>query len=253
MRIKHLQQDRLGHCYPPPIILPIEKEDAHPISVFAFAATSSGPLQAYFNPSPADKEKAIKSLERVIQETLCNPAFMPMKAVDPRTGEIASYAVWERVSCSSSVQSREGPGAEGNRWRGGTSFHLLTLMPEKQEEEGRSIGAYVGAEKAKFMESWAKDMNYIELQGLATAPRFQRRGYATALLKLGHDRIDADGQVSFLLGSPVGRYLYASMGWKEIGEIIVDMKDWMEGAERGDLGWGIWKVYHMIRLPKAIC
>jgi len=251
MRTKPTQDGGPGHRYLLPLILPVKKEDAHLISIFAFEATASSPLQSYFYPSPSDRASAIKSLENMLVATLSNPAFTLMKAVDPETGEVAAYAVWERVIRSGSSQGREEQGLQERKWGGGMKLHLMSLTSGNELGEKKSIGAFVGAETAKFMDSWAKDMNYIELQGLATSPRFQRRGYATALLKWGHERADAEGQVSFLLGSPVGRYLYASLGWKEVGQVVVDMMEWMEGAERGDLGWGVWKLYHMIRLPRA--
>lgn len=241
----------LGHRYPPPLLLPVEKIDAHSISVFAFEATAASPMQSYFYPSPSDRTRAIKALEEVLLTTLSNPAFTLMKAVDPETKQVASYAVWEDIASSKSSVRVEGEGMGG--LGGMLNLHTMPLTTRTEESgQGNSIGDFIASERAKFKESWANDVTYIELQALATSPRFQRRGYASALLAWGHKRADAESKVSFLLGSPIGRYLYASLGWKEVGQIVIDMTEWMEGAGRGDLGWGVWKLYHMIMLPRAV-
>jgi len=182
---------------------------------------------------------------------LSDPAFMLMKIVDPETGEVASYAAWERVIASGSSQGKEEQELQEHKWVGGMMLQFMSLPSGSELGEKENIALFIRSEMAKFMDSWAKDMNYILLQSIATAPRFQRRGHATALLKWGHEKADEKGQVSFLTASPVGRYLYDNQGWKEVGQIVLDIRKWIEGAERGDLGWGVWKYYNMIRLPRA--
>jgi ribosomal protein S18 acetylase RimI-like enzyme len=242
-----------GHRYPPPLILPIEKEDAYPMSIFAYEAVAPSPLQAYFNPTPSDRAHAVKSLECMFLESLSDPTLTLMKAVDPETEEVASYAIWEHVLCFGSGQAKEAEGRIEQKWKAaGLKLHLMSLSSGYEDKEKRDLKAFIGAETTRFMDSWAKDMNYIELQALGTAPRFQRRGYASALVKWGYERADAESRVSFLLGSPNARSLYVSLGWKEVGQIVADMREWAENAEGGDLGWGIWKAYHMIRLPRAV-
>jgi len=208
-------------------------------------AEASSALTAHLCPTPCDRTKAIKNMETHLLAVLDDPAWMAMKAVDPETGEVASYAVWKRVVSSESCEAR------ARNWElAGMNFQLMSPSPSTRNErkEGKSIMEFITAERVKFMDDWARDMSYVELIGLATSVRFQRRGYATALLEWGHQRADEERRVSFLMGTPVGRYLYASKGWKEVGEIKVDLN---EGGERGDTGWGVYKFYHMIRLPRV--
>ncbi|KAL3418140.1 GNAT family [Phlyctema vagabunda] len=231
-----------GHRYPPPSILPVKKQDVHAIAVFNFEASATSPLQSYLYPTSSDRASAIQGLEDILLVALSDPAYTVLKAVDPETGEAASYAVWQHFTHSESHSPRGGE----------TGLDLDSLMLGNYGRGGeKNVREFVRAEKAHFMNSWAAEMNFVELQAIATSTRFQRRGYASALLNWGHQKADELGQVSFLLGSPVGRYLYASKGWKEVAHIVVDMKDWVEGGQRGDLGWGVWKLYHMIRLPKV--
>lgn len=251
-----------GHRYPAPLILPVEKEDAGPISVFSFEATAWSPMGAFFHPSPADRAKAVHDLEAGLLASLDDPAhFMVMKAVDPETGELASYAIWERISHRDRRTAPDAAREEGEVEK--LSGALSPPGPKKDEEKKageaenpddphRSLGAYISAETTRFRDAWAVGMDYIELRGLATAPQFQRRGYATALMEWGHRWTDGEGRVGFLVGSPMARPLYASLGWHEVGQIIVDMREWVPGARAGDRGWGTWKLYHMIRLPRAV-
>lgn len=251
-----------GHRYPPPLILPVGKEDAGPISVFSFEATAWSPMGAFFHPSPADRAKAVQDLEAGLLASLEDPArFTMMKAVDTETGELASYATWEHISHRGRRIAPDAARKEGDveELPGVLSPPATKKDEEKKAEEGeepsdprRRLGAHVGAETARFRDAWAAGLDYVELRGLATAPRFQRRGYATALLEWGHRRADAEGRVGFLLGSPAARLLYAGLGWHEVGQIVVDMREWAPEARAGDRGWGTWKLYHMIRLPRAV-
>jgi GNAT superfamily N-acetyltransferase len=230
------------------LVLPVKREDAHEISIFLVEAEATAPLSGIFYPSPGDRKRAEKNVENRILMLLHDPTWMLLKVLDQETGEAASFAGWQRVA------PRQGGEEEHQNervWVAGMNRDLVANL-QSSAEERKDLTKYLLEEQAQFMSSWAKDMNYIELQILATAPRFQRRGYASALLNWGHNKADAERQVCFLLGSPAGRPLYAALGWKEVGQIVADMREWVPGGDRGDLGLGTWRLYHMIRLPKAV-
>lgn len=243
------------HRYPPPLILPVEKQDVGPIAIFSSAATSWSPMGGFFYQSPNDSAKAMQDLEAMLLAALEDPdRFTVMKAVDPDTGELASYATWERVR-------RRQAAIEPKTTKAEQQEQAQSPPAAEEEENSRAIdddprrrfGTHVAAETARFRDAWASGMDYVEMKGLATAPRFQRRGYATALLEWGHGReLDAERRVGFLVGSPVARPLYERCGWREVAQIVVDLCEFVPGAEAGDRGWGTWKLYHMIRLPRAV-
>ncbi|KAJ4401373.1 hypothetical protein N0V82_010872 [Gnomoniopsis sp. IMI 355080] len=251
------------HRYPPPLILPVKREDVGPIAIFSFEATSWSPMGSFFNQSPDDGAKAVQNLEATLMAALEDPdRFTVMKAVDPDTGELASYATWERnshdrgrkdVDIEAKIIKAEHEGKKHESNNDQNPAEAAEKEESANVDPRRRFGTHVAAETARFRDAWAAGMDYVEMRGMATAPRFQRRGYATALLDWGHRReLDAERRVGFLVGSPVARPLYASHGWHEVGQIVVDMCEFVPGAKAGDRGWGMWKLYHMIRLPRAV-
>lgn len=55
----------------------------------------------------------------------------------------------------------------------------------------------------------------------------------------------------FLQGSPYAHKLYVAMGWKDVGFLDVDLKEWAPEAKEGERGWGNYRFWYMLRLPKG--
>lgn len=62
------------------------------------------------------------------------------------------------------------------------------------------------------------------MRAIATLPEYQGRGYASALLKAGLEKIDAEGRKAFLEATPQGRPLYLKFGWRDVDKMAFDLK-----------------------------
>lgn len=59
-----------------------------------------------------------------------------------------------------------------------------------------------------------------------TRPGFRKNGAGTKLVQWGCDKAAADGVPAYLEAGPMGKPLYAKLGFKEIGVLHVDSKPW---------------------------
>ena len=65
----------------------------------------------------------------------------------------------------------------------------------------------------------------LVLRALATLPQYQGTGCGSALLQWGLEKVDADRKRVFLEATPQGHSLYAKFGWKDVDEMVFDLKD----------------------------
>ena len=186
------------------------------------------------------------------------PELIFMKAIDADTKVITGIAVWQRKGYkrkelgASSAESEEALEGEATTDAMFASRLLLPRNANDQEEPGAALMKYIVSEHSAFLDSWTKGTKHIYLAILMTDPRFQRRGIGTAMLDWGHKRADKDGVPCFLIASPVGHPLYQSVGWKNVEKPLqLVLKDWIKYAENGDMGWGMYKYYYMLRMPNT--
>ena len=62
------------------------------------------------------------------------------------------------------------------------------------------------------------------LRAIATLPEYQGKGCATALLKAGLAKVDAEDRKAFLEATPQGHGLYIKFGWKDVDEMAFDLR-----------------------------
>jgi GNAT superfamily N-acetyltransferase len=188
------------------------------------------------------------------------PEVIIMKGVDYHDNDqIAAVAVWIKRGYSAKelgvdLNSNSGVGQADKGTRSSSHFRLCggRLLSGNAMDELRSpIVGYINEQEKKFYDYWATDMKYIDLGLLMTDPRFQRRGHGTRLLKWGHELADREAVVCFLGATPFGYPLYENLGWRHVGAtIVLDLKEWVKYAEKGDMGWGVYKMRGMMRLPR---
>jgi ribosomal protein S18 acetylase RimI-like enzyme len=256
--------------FPAPIILPAERTDIPALVRITVEAQRSSVLNFYAYPTEEDKAKVAAELAKLLDENWDAPHVLIAKAVDPETKEITAMAIWQLKG-----YSKEELGGKATEFSGSMS-HLdrpswdmrlrdsrntllaagMLLVNEfdsqYKEKSGSSLEQYVDTHFRAFLDSWTKGTKHIYLSWLATDPRFQRRGIGTAMLDWGHQRADKDGVPAFLIASPFGHGLYAKLGWKDVETPLqLELKDWVKDAQNGDMGWGTFKFYYMLRMPKS--
>ncbi|KAL2055700.1 hypothetical protein ABVK25_003944 [Lepraria finkii] len=88
-----------------------------------------------------------------------------------------------------------------------------TLMHDFEAETQRMRNEYVNSEE-----------DYV-LRATATLPEYQGRGCASALLKAGLEKVDAEGRKVFLEATPQGHPLYIKFGWIDVDKMAFDLKN----------------------------
>lgn len=152
-----------------------------------------------------------------------NPEVIIMKAVDVETNEIAACALWQLCGYGTDTKDTPYIGAAG------------MILLENSKNERSSLGDYIKDNINEYRTSWFQKTKYLYVAALFTDPRFQRRGYATALMNYGHSRADQDKVPAVLIATPVGHPLYLSLGWKEIPTgLKVDLRKFVPYADKGD-------------------
>ena len=177
-----------------------------------------------------------------------------LKAMDGEDhGKVTAVAIWVKRGFSLSdlgLNNLEGPGHWSTslpRLCGGLIVDSCT-----EEKNPPPISKFISDQIQKFVDDWETGVKHIELELLMTDPAFQRRGIGTALLRWGHELADREAVPCFLCASPFGYPLYKSLGWKHVAKpIVVDLKEFVQFAENGDMGWGVYKMYFMLRLPRT--
>ncbi|KAK0119291.1 hypothetical protein ONS95_008138 [Cadophora gregata] len=260
MRSKSKHRD----AYPAPLILPAEKKDIPRLAEIYILAEAHDLILLVDNVAHS---RVKKWLIGVLEEKFDAPELRLMKAVDRDSGEITALAFWwlrgwglvekegrELVS-GHQIQVRNGLVQSGERPSPFLYPPLLQsntpqFTASSSDPNDSPLQRHISRSFRAFEESWITKTKCLHLALLMTDPRYQRRGIGTALLEWGHEMADREGVPCFLIASPVGHPLYAHVGWKEIGVMEVDLKEWAEFAKGGDMGWGTYRFYYMLRLPR---
>ncbi|UPK96923.1 hypothetical protein LCI18_007858 [Fusarium solani-melongenae] len=128
---------------------------------------------------------------------------------------IVSFSIWD----ISYVNKRaHGPG------------YVLNSPPKDTREVGQSrrdadpkhLAAFQAALKEsteKYFSQFGPDQ--IKLQILGALSKYRRRGFATHLCKWGMERAARDKLVMTVSASPQGYHLYASLGFRKLGQKVV--------------------------------
>jgi GNAT superfamily N-acetyltransferase len=253
-------QSKPPSTYPPPILLPIEKHDIPTLAQIHVSASSHDLLfRLYFSTPAYEYHNICAALEQQLTSTKFKWWFV--KAVDRDDPSIImGWGAWcvrpanlgereKRASCfgffGGGLVQGEGldgevgaEGGEGDVKDGG--FPIIQGLPQ-----------YVHDHTQPILDDWLLGKPHLLLSALFTSPKYQRRGVGTSILKWGNERADEEGLPCFLQSTPFGYGLYKELGWKDVGSLDVDLRDWVRGA-RGVLatGWGIYSVSYMVRLPE---
>ena len=68
-------------------------------------------------------------------------------------------------------------------------------------------------------------MVIIELEGFAVHPNWQRKGVGSMLVKKFLESVDADNAKCYVHASRIGKSLYEKFGFKTMGVVTVDLKE----------------------------
>ncbi|RDW88390.1 hypothetical protein BP6252_00422 [Coleophoma cylindrospora] len=251
---------RKSEGYPLPVLEIATKEDVPEIVDQMIAASSNNNLILQLRyPSPEHLAKMDIRMRKVFTSMIEAPDYIMLKAVDPETKVIAATAAWQFVH----FKDAELASVTGRKQH---ADERLVMQPQviiaaglvlndgtsdQDETGGPTIWDVIEEAYQKFIKAWMGSTKSIYLASLSTHPRFQRRGIGTALLTWGHELADKHGVPSFLVSTPFGHPLYEHLGWRDVERPLkLELQKWAPYASNGDMGWGTFKYYYMLRMPK---
>jgi GNAT superfamily N-acetyltransferase len=235
--------------FPPPLIKLAERDDIPELVRVWLAAERTNLLMFYHFPTEESKSEYAKQVIKQFEDNFDKPHLLILKAVDPDTNQITALAVWQKRGYKLSAQTDKLFAAAGIMLNGALESSSDGVCSNTVIQ---SLERYIETQFEQFLASWSRSSKHLYLALLMTDPRFQRRGIGTAMLEWGHKQADQAGVPAFLIASPVGHPLYQHVGWKDVDTPLqIDLSRWAAGAQGGDMGWGVYKYYYMLRMPET--
>ncbi|KAL8807160.1 MAG: hypothetical protein Q9182_000842 [Xanthomendoza sp. 2 TL-2023] len=132
------------------------------------------------------------------------------KIVDTETGKLVAFSKWNYPYSLTPEQQAERDELDlGRSYPPGTNvelyehfFHRLDTLRKKYCRDGKDY--------------------FLHL--LVVSPPYQRKGLGTMLIREGLMAADRDHAKTYIEASPMGLGLYKKFGWKEVDDIIIDMR-----------------------------
>ena len=129
------------------------------------------------------------------------------------------------------MQNATPPKPDGyNKELGEEFYGVLDKLQEKWVDDSKDYGGYCPRPSNMLQTSASKidpttlTTRTTVLLGLAVSPTHQRLGLGSLLIREGLARADAVGAKTYLESSAVGVPLYLRHGFKQVDDIVIDMR-----------------------------
>jgi GNAT superfamily N-acetyltransferase len=204
-----------------PIILPATADEIPSFARISISSSHHEVLFAspfFFGATPAAHYEFIIQF---CQSRITSSSWLFVKAVDPLTQDVIGWA-------SSVIEEADWDNKPDD-------YDVGTVM------------GFVGKERMRVQREWLAGRRFLLLASIYVEPEWQGKGVGTQLItRCAHERADSEGLLSYLMGTAVATPFYRARGWRPAEILEVDINDWVKGV---GLGYGIYKIGFMIRLP----
>lgn len=187
--------------------------DCPALATVAIASFKDDPVMGYLSrsvPSDVFETYHCQEWQQRLQQSSLN-GLRVFKAVDDDTGDIVAVARWQFPYSLSAEQQRE-------------KEELQKATSAKPEGYNEKLYKEIIEAVNKNREKWVDSSKDFALHGLSVSPTHQRRGLGSLLLREGLAVADQMGAKTFLESSPAGVSLYSKHGFKQIDDILMDMR-----------------------------
>ena len=204
------------------------------IEIHMAGFASDNATRLMFKDSAAKEQR----LREMLRSQISDPRYALMKAVSTGGSKTlgwlgcgwVGYAETQEKVAPAMAEEMEKHGAE-------SETHLRKVMRE---------------DFAKVQNEWMAGKKYIHIGTLVSDPAHQGQGAATGLIHWATTKADRDRIPCWLQSSPVVHSLYYRAGFRDVGRLEVDLRDFVPGAKQSKCGWGPYEFRYMLRLQKDI-
>ena len=180
-----------------------------------------------------DSDTYEKKVQEMLGSQISDPNFAVVKAVGEDGNEILGW-----LACS---------------WVGYDEKETPAKVQESKKKDdtfGWSLRSAISKDFARVQSEWLARRKYIHVGTVVSDPAHQCQGVGTALVHWATTRADDDGIPCWVQSSPVAHTLYYRAGFRDVGRLEIDLRDFVPGAQQRKLGWGPFQFRYMLRLPE---
>ncbi|KAL8920506.1 MAG: hypothetical protein Q9208_006256 [Pyrenodesmia sp. 3 TL-2023] len=193
-------------------VLPAEVSDIPDIVAVHQASWENDPIVGRLMPDvdPIAKYDYDVDFYKRKFETKALTGSVMHKVVETETGKLVAFAKWKYPYSLTPEQQ-----AEKDKLDLGRSYPPGTNEALYEQFFGR-----LDTLRKKYLD---EEKDYF-LHLLIVLPPHQRKGLGTMLIREGLAAADRDNARTYIEASPMGLGLYRKFGWKEIDDIVIDMR-----------------------------
>ena len=200
------------------------------IHIAAFALDNSSRLMFKDN---ATRER---KLQEMLQAQISDPNYAVIKAVGKDTDKIFGWLGCGWIGYAKS-QRKDNPAK-------------IDELGKPQVKGESSLQEVLRKDFTKVQSEWMAGKKYIHIGTLVTDPAHQGKGVGTALVHWATSRADDSHIPCWLQSSPVAHPMYYRAGFRNVGSLEIDLREFVLGAKGGKWGWGPFEFRYMLRLPE---
>lgn len=177
-----------------------------------------------------------KKLQNILNPAFSDPKKSTFKAINKETGDILGWIGFVHVGYSDAEVKEEAEPAEKDKDAG-------TRLSK--------IGELIKNHSARVRDEWMSNKKYIHVGTLVTDPAHQGHGVGSALTHLATSEADTDGVPCWIESTAVAHGVYYRLGFKDVGGLEIDLREYAPGGKSGKRRWGLWETVYMLRLPET--
>ena len=209
---------------------PLLKEHAREAALLTQAAYKNNPFRQILWPDGAPSALVEKVTERV-EKTLSSPENSAIQIYDTDAQKIASFALWNYTPPMSDE--------DWDREAAERPYAFGPLLPESRD----LCAPFLVQETLAKRRVMGNGARWWELDSLATAPEYERKGLGSMLVRWGIERMEERGWPSVIVATEKGNPLYVKHGYQVLRSWGVDL-----GLHGGD---GVYRNTILVRYPSG--
>lgn len=187
-----------------------------------------------------------EKVQGMLESQIPDPDYSVIKAISTSTDEIFGWLGCGWVGYPSSHDGSVGKEAE-------IPANPLGAGESRAEDGERTLRSVMNADFARVQDEWMSGKQYIHIGTAVVHPSHQRQGVGSALVGWATSRADAERVPCWVQSSPIAHGVYYRCGFRDVGRLELDLREFVAGGKNGILGksgWGPFELVHMLRLAE---